>query len=100
MALPLLVAHRGYTRHYPENTIVGLEAAIRAGARSVAADVPLTPHGAPVLFHDRGRGRIGGAEGTVHDYDLEDLRRLRASAFGRFGYKFAQVRIGTLAELR
>ena len=100
MALPLLVAHRGYTRHYPENTIVGLEAAIRAGARFVEVDVQLTRDGVPVLFHDRGLGRICGAEGAVHDYDLEDLRRLRASDFGRFGYKFAQVRIGTLAELR
>lgn len=100
MEIPQLVAHRGYTRHYPENTIVGLEAAIRAGARFVEVDVQLTRDGVPVLFHDRALGRICGAEGAVHDYGFEDLRRLRASDFDRFGYKFVQVHIPALAELR
>jgi len=100
MEIPQLVAHRGYTRHYPENTIVGIEAAIRAGARFVEVDVQLTRDGVPVLFHDRSLARICGAEGAVHDYDFEVLRRLRASDFGRFGYKFAQVHIAALAELR
>ena len=30
MIIPRLVAHRGYPRHYPENTLIGLEAALHA----------------------------------------------------------------------
>ena len=33
--IPELVAHRGYALHYPENTLIGIEAAIRADRKSV-----------------------------------------------------------------
>ena len=53
MDIPELVAHRGYALHYPENTLIGIEAAIRAGARYVEVDVQLSADKVPVLFHDR-----------------------------------------------
>jgi glycerophosphoryl diester phosphodiesterase len=96
MTIPQLVAHRGYPLHYPENTLVGIEAAIRAGARYVEVDVQLTADQVPVLFHDRTLERICGVAGAVHDYPFERLAEFRASEFGRFGYKFAQERIATL----
>lgn len=99
MAIPTLVAHRGYTRHYPENTLAAVEAAIAAGARYVEVDVQLASDERPVLFHDRDLKRICGGEGAVHDYPLARLQEFRASEFGRFGYKFAREPIPTLAEL-
>ncbi len=96
---PGLVAHRGYARHYPENTLAGIEAAIRAGARLVEVDVQLSSDGVAVLFHDRSLERVCGVPGAVHDHTLAQLRALRASEFGRFGYRFAQEPIPTLAEL-
>jgi glycerophosphoryl diester phosphodiesterase len=99
VVVPELVAHRGYALHYPENTIVGIEAAIRAGARYVEVDVQLSRDQVPVLFHDPDLRRVCNADGAVSEHNFEELRRLRASEYGRFGYRYAQVRIATLAEL-
>lgn len=99
MVLPELVAHRGYTLHYPENTLAAIEAAVRAGAHYVEVDVQLTADGVPVLMHDRNLERMCGVTGMVHEFTIGRLRNLRASEYGRFGYRYAQVPITTLAEL-
>lgn len=96
MKIPALVAHRGYTLHYPENTLVGIEAAIVAGARYVEVDVQLTSDQVPVLYHDRTLERISNQQGSIHDYTAEQLGEFRAFDLGRFGYKFAQEPIATL----
>jgi len=96
--IPELVAHRGYSRHYPENTLVALDAAIAAGARYVEIDVQLSADRVPMLFHDRNLDRLCRAEGSIHQFTREQLRQFRVSEFDRFGYKFAQVAIPTLAE--
>jgi glycerophosphoryl diester phosphodiesterase len=98
MKKPQLVAHRGYTLRYPENTLIGVEAAIRAGARHVEIDVQLSADQVPVLFHDRKLQRICGETGAVHDYSVAQLKHFKAMEFNRFGYKFAAERIPTLAE--
>jgi glycerophosphoryl diester phosphodiesterase len=98
MKIPALVGHRGYPRHYPENTLVGFEAAIRAGAAYVETDVQLSADQVPVLFHDRTLTRICGVTGAVHDHTAEQLRRFPAREFERFGYKYAHEPIPTLAQ--
>ena len=44
---PQLIAHRGYSECYPENTLVGLEAALSAGANCVEFDVQFSSDGVP-----------------------------------------------------
>jgi glycerophosphoryl diester phosphodiesterase len=51
MRTPELIAHRGDTLHYPDNTRPAFEAALRAGATYVEIDVQLTADRVPVLFH-------------------------------------------------
>ncbi|MBI5612943.1 MAG: glycerophosphodiester phosphodiesterase [Gammaproteobacteria bacterium] len=97
--MPELVGHRGYPRQYPENTLIGIEAAIAAGARFIETDVQLTRDLIPVLFHDPDLTRICGVAGAIADYSHEELQKFSASEFERFGYKFAQTRIADLAEL-
>ncbi len=99
MHLPELVAHRGYTLHYPENTLAGIEAAIQAGARYIEVDVQLTADKVPVLFHDRNLQRLCGVSGLVHEFSLQRLHNLRISEFDRFGYRYAQTPVATLAQL-
>jgi glycerophosphoryl diester phosphodiesterase len=98
MKIPQLVAHRGYTRHYPENTLVGLEAAMRAGARYVEIDIQLSAEEVPMVFHDNDLRRICGVEGSIHDYRVYELKRFKPMEFDRFGYKFAAERIPLLTE--
>jgi glycerophosphoryl diester phosphodiesterase len=99
MNVPALIAHRGYTLHYPENTIAAIEGAIAAGARYVEVDVQLSRDEVPVLFHDRTLARLCRVEGAVHERTAAELAQLHASDFGRFGYKYVREPIATLAEL-
>ncbi|MHB8551230.1 MAG: glycerophosphodiester phosphodiesterase family protein [Acidiferrobacterales bacterium] len=99
MAFPDLVAHRGYALRYPENTLVAIKSAVRAGARYVEVDIQLTADKQPVLFHDRDLERLCGVAGKVHEHTLGRLRGLHASEFGRFGYRYVQTPVATLTEL-
>jgi glycerophosphoryl diester phosphodiesterase len=98
MTIPQLVAHRGYPEHFPENTRIGIEAAIRAGARLVEIDVQLSADEVAVLLHDQNLQRVAGFKGTVHHLSYDQLYEIHPSEFERFGYRYAQVRIPTLAE--
>lgn len=99
-AVPQLIAHRGYARHYPENTLVALTAAVEAGARFVEVDVQLSKDAVPVLFHDRTLKRLCSVEGAIHDLTLAKLKQLHPSDTSRFGYRFADIELATLAEIR
>jgi glycerophosphoryl diester phosphodiesterase len=99
MVIPQLVAHRGYTRHYPENTLIGIEAAIDAGARFIEVDVQISRDRVPMLFHDRGLRRVCGVDGRIQDYRYDELWAMRASEPDRFGGRFHDVHIARLAEL-
>ena len=99
MRIPELVAHRGYALHYPENTLIGIEAAIRAGARFIEIDVQLSADKVPMLFHDRNMDRLCRVPGAIHDFTRAQLRDFNVLEFDRFGYKFARNPITTLAEL-
>jgi len=92
------VAHRGYPRRYPENTLVGIEAALDRGATFVEVDVQLSADRKPVLFHDRDLRRMCAAEGAIHERTLGELRELRASEPRTFGTTFRDVRLATLEE--
>ena len=63
----LNIAHRGYTREWPGNTLEAIEAAIRLGVDAVEVDVQETGDGGFVLAHDptiegRAISRLGMAE--------------------------------------
>ena len=53
----LNIAHRGYTRDWPGNTLEALEAAINLGVDAVEVDVQETRDGGFVLAHDPIIGR-------------------------------------------
>jgi glycerophosphoryl diester phosphodiesterase len=96
--VPEFIAHRGYPRHYPENTLAGLEAALQAGARYVEFDVQLSADGVPVLLHDDDLARTAGVEVAVTDLPLSQLRALDVGERHRLGDQFAGTRITTVVE--
>ena len=99
MIKPEFIAHRGYTRHYPENTLIGIEAALDAGARYIEIDVQLTADLVPVLFHDNDLYRVTGWSGDINDTQFTQLKNLTAGEPLRFGNRYQNVRIPSLAEL-
>ncbi len=96
MQRPELIAHRGYTLQYPENTLIALYAAIDAGAQFIECDVQLSADSVPVLFHDRDLQRICNQPGSIHDYTWQELQHFRAYDPERFGETFSHIPIASL----
>lgn len=99
MPAPELIAHRGYTLRYPENTLPAFEAAINSGARFLECDVQLTKDAVPVLFHDQTLNRLSQQSGRIHDYTHDELRKLYVHAPDRPGNFCHKAPIATLDEL-
>lgn len=93
MRVPELIAHRGWPRHHPENTLPGIAAALEAGARYVEVDVQLSADRVPVLFHDTRLVRLCGVPGTINGHSLAQLAALR------FKDTRSEVEIPTLSAL-
>lgn len=94
-----LIAHRGYQRHYPENSPLAIRQAIACGARRVEIDVQLSADAVPILYHDADLQRISGVRGKLTQYHWRALQALTAGEPGRFGDRFAGVRIAPLSAL-
>lgn len=80
LRVPDLIAHRGYPRRFPENTLEAVGDALAAGARYVEIDVQLSADHVPVLFHDATLARLCGVAGAVRDFSLAALGGLRVRA--------------------
>lgn len=98
-AVPDLIAHRGWTSRFPENTLAALRAALDAGARYVEVDVQLSADGEPFLFHDRTLRRMCGVAGAVHERSSRALAALACADRGRFGDRFAHEPVARLSGL-
>ncbi len=83
-----LVAHRGYQKLYPENTLLAYRQAIAAGARCVETDILLSADLQPVLYHDPSLRRVSGARGQLAKKTLAELTELPAYEPQRLGTKF------------
>jgi glycerophosphoryl diester phosphodiesterase len=91
-----ICGHRGYSLHYPENTLPAMQAAKAAGATTVEIDVVLTADGEPIVLHDLSVDRTTNGHGFAADLTLEEVRGLDAGF--RFGPAFAGTKIPTAAE--
>jgi len=91
-----LVAHRGFQRKYPENTLLAMREAVEAGARLIETDIQLTADLQPVLYHDAHLARISGQEGVIHDLKLEETTKIAASEPFRLGEQFGDQTITSL----
>ncbi len=96
---PAIVAHRGYAGRYPENTLTAVTAALRSGVRHVEVDVQISADGVPVLCHDDSLRRTSGHRGRVTRTPWPQLAALGAGEPARFGDRFRDTLIPSLAQL-
>lgn len=94
-----LVAHRGYSQCYPENTLIALREALRAGARYIEFDVQFTADGVPVVFHDDELQRITGVNGNILHLTAAQIAGFRASEAERFSEQFRDEPIPSLTDV-
>ncbi len=93
------VGHRGYPELYPENSLLGIEKALQAGAKAIEIDLQASLEGEPVLFHDEELFRTSGNVGAVRDYPLEKLRSFSAHEPQRLGKQYFPCPIAHLREV-
>lgn len=91
MRLSHLVARRGNSAEFPENTLPALRSAIALGARFIEIDVHLSPDGIPMVYRDQALARHSHATATA-----AELEQLDAGEPERFGGQFRGTRIVTL----
>ncbi|MDH5300655.1 MAG: glycerophosphodiester phosphodiesterase family protein [Gammaproteobacteria bacterium] len=94
-----IVAHRGYSSRYPENTSLSLEKAIAAGVRFVELDVQLSADGVPVIVHDDTLQRTGGVNCSVLDTPWSALQIQTVGEVERLGNAFAAEPLPPLQRL-
>lgn len=93
------VAHRGWRQHYPENTLLALRQAIRAGAVNIELDVQLSADQDVFVFHDASLERLCQQPGMIWDYPADTLLSFRAGEAIRFGDQFANNPMCPLSEV-
>jgi glycerophosphoryl diester phosphodiesterase len=93
----LIIAHRGASVEFPENTLAAFAAAIEAGAQMCELDVQLTADGVAVVIHDETVDRTTDGRGAVAAMTLAEIRPLDAGR--KFGAAFAGARVPTLEEV-
>lgn len=73
--------HRGMMGIYPENTLLGFEKALEAGADGLEIDVHMTKDGEFVVMHDMTLDRTTNGIGPISEYTFAEIRELEWNPF-------------------
>ncbi len=74
-----VIAHRGYSGKYPENTMLSFQKAVEAGCDGIELDIHVSKDGVTVIIHDETLDRTTDGEGPVRDYTYEELKQFNAA---------------------
>lgn len=91
-----VIAHRGFARLAPENTIAAWSEAARLHADAAECDIHMTSDGVPVVIHDDTVDRTTSGTGAVSSLTLAQIKALDAGTW--FHAKFAGTKISTFQE--
>lgn len=98
MGKPALVAHRGFAGEYPENSLSAFQAAIDCGCQFLELDVQITKDHKAVVIHDTTLRRTGGSDKAIFTSSLFELQDEKIGEASRFGDKFQNERLPSLAD--
>ena len=93
----VIIAHRGASAYYPENTLIAFKKAMEMGAEMIELDVSLSKDGIPVVFHDARLNKHTNGQGYLSNYTLNELKKLDAGSW--FDPEFSDQKIPTLREV-
>ena len=79
---PLIIPHRGGSNIVPENTLHGLEVAIKEEFSHFETDLRMSKDGEIFLHHDETFDRTTNVSGKVQDFNWSEISKINA------GYKF------------
>ena len=84
-----IIAHRGYSGLYPENTMLAFQKAAEISSDEIELDVQLSKDGEVVIFHDESLERLTGQRCWLRDLPFSELKKLNTSQVvygGKFGF--------------
>ncbi len=93
----LMVAHRGFSSLYPENTLPAFEGAAEAGFDGYEFDIHTTADGKWVVIHDDTVDKMTDGTGNVEDFTLKEIRSLKIDG-GNGIEGWTELRVPTLTE--
>ena len=99
MALPTLVAHRGFSAKYPENTLASIEAALTAGGRYIEFDLQMMADNEFVLMHDDNLQRASGINKSIFSLTRGTIRNFQADYYAKFSGQFSGIKIPLLEHV-
>ncbi len=91
-----VIAHRGFSGAYPENTALAVRKAVELQAGCIEIDVRETKDGEIVVIHDETVNRTTGGEGPVKELTFEELKKLDA---GKWKGNFENTTVPSLDEI-
>ena len=81
---PKLIAHRGDNKNFPENSLKGIEAALKAGAHFVEFDIQMTSDQQLIVHHDADLKRTAKKDISIFEHDYNALRQFSIHESTRF----------------
>lgn len=98
MKKPILLAHRGFSGNYPENSPLAFRMAVeKTTVDGFESDVHITKDGKLVVFHDATLERTSNGAGYLKDHTYEELLQLDIGAWK--SPEFAGQHLWTLDQL-
>ncbi len=86
-----IIAHRGYSGAYPENTMLSFRKAVEHGAAAIELDIHLSKDGEVMIIHDESLMRTAGVDGFVFDYTRSELEKISAGKTKNDAFGFTPV---------
>ena len=83
-----IVAHRGYSGKFPENTLIAYQAAYAHGARWMECDIQLTQDLKPIVHHDEDLLRMAGVDVDIRKIKAKKLKSYSAHYPKKFGTEY------------
>jgi|GEM_PF-112936 len=94
-----VIAHRGASGDYPENTLLSFAKAFEAGPVCIELDVRRTRDDSLVVIHDEMVDRTTNGRGRVAEMTFDQISSLSAGYPDKFGGRYGNERIPTLFEV-
>lgn len=78
---PMVIAHRGFSGRYPENTLRSFSEALKLPVDAIELDVRRTKDKVLVVIHDETVDRTTNGKGRVRDLTWDEIRKLDAGSW-------------------
>jgi glycerophosphoryl diester phosphodiesterase len=77
MSALLKIAHRGFTKFFPENTLQAFKSSVDHNFDAVELDIQFSKDRQAMVFHDENLGRLTGNFAELNDLTLPQLKELK-----------------------